>query len=312
MGRVDETNDAQELSRFPRLQGKLIEVVSDLLRERLGPCSSYVESLIAIQRAYINTNHPNFLGAAAAMTSVISNKQEKDKKAAVAEERRKRDRRRLREVGAVNGVDVAEAEGEGDEARNHAVPIRPPPPPPPPRPQQQQHQIKGSRSLSPGLGGMEVTGSNIATALNGVRAGSPTRSIGTSAGMTRDSFLNYFFGKEGGIPGGINMGPGPSPPSASIMAGGHRHVSQQIEPSFSQSIRRGETRAVERTSFPSTNDLESNHDGGGYEQDHHHHSFIVSIHLVLFPSSPFSPSSPPSLAWIGDDRLYLYTPAPIE
>lgn len=49
-----------ELSRYPKLQGKLIEVVSDLLRERLGPTSSYVSSLIAIQRAYINTNHPNF------------------------------------------------------------------------------------------------------------------------------------------------------------------------------------------------------------------------------------------------------------
>ncbi|OZJ03197.1 hypothetical protein BZG36_03332 [Bifiguratus adelaidae] len=60
----------KELQRFPRLQAKLVEVVSDLLRERLGPTSSYVESLISIQRAYINTNHPDFLGATGAMAQL--------------------------------------------------------------------------------------------------------------------------------------------------------------------------------------------------------------------------------------------------
>jgi dynamin 1-like protein len=50
-----------ELQRFPRLHAQLIEVVSELLRERLGPTSDYVQSLIAIQAAYINTNHPAFV-----------------------------------------------------------------------------------------------------------------------------------------------------------------------------------------------------------------------------------------------------------
>lgn len=60
-----------ELNRYPKLQSKLIEVVSDLLRERLGPTIKYVESLIEIHRAYINTNHPNFIGAAKAMSLVV-------------------------------------------------------------------------------------------------------------------------------------------------------------------------------------------------------------------------------------------------
>lgn len=51
----------QELQRFPRLHAQLIEVVSELLRERLGPTSEYVQSLISIQAAYINTNHPAFV-----------------------------------------------------------------------------------------------------------------------------------------------------------------------------------------------------------------------------------------------------------
>jgi dynamin 1-like protein len=43
------------------LHAQLIEVVSELLRERLGPTSEYTQSLIEIQAAYINTNHPSFI-----------------------------------------------------------------------------------------------------------------------------------------------------------------------------------------------------------------------------------------------------------
>ncbi|KAH9970950.1 dynamin protein dnm1 [Lactifluus volemus] len=49
-----------ELQRFPRLHAQLVETVSELLRERLGPTSAYAQSLIDIQVAYINTNHPAF------------------------------------------------------------------------------------------------------------------------------------------------------------------------------------------------------------------------------------------------------------
>ena len=59
--------DRQELQRFPRLLTQLVEVVSELLRERLGPTSEYVSSLIAIQAAYINTNHPDFQAGSAAI-----------------------------------------------------------------------------------------------------------------------------------------------------------------------------------------------------------------------------------------------------
>jgi dynamin 1-like protein len=55
----------QELQRFPRLHAQLIEVVSELLRERLGPTSDYAQSLIEIQAAYINTNHPAFISGSA-------------------------------------------------------------------------------------------------------------------------------------------------------------------------------------------------------------------------------------------------------
>ncbi|KAF8159271.1 dynamin protein dnm1 [Crassisporium funariophilum] len=56
---------SNELQRFPRLHAQLIEVVSELLQERLGPTSEYAQSLIEIQAAYINTNHPNFISGSA-------------------------------------------------------------------------------------------------------------------------------------------------------------------------------------------------------------------------------------------------------
>ncbi|TKA67215.1 hypothetical protein B0A49_05790 [Cryomyces minteri] len=232
--KICHTCGSNELSRYPRLQGKLIEVVSDLLRERLGPSSQYVESLISIQRAYINTNHPNFLGAAAAMSSVINDKQEKEKKAAAAEERRKREKRRLKELNGVHGAETPEDDDEvelpGGKADN--LPLR-------------AHAAKaGARSMSPAIGHGRNGSNNISSSVqyNGARAGSPPRFSGQAGGSARDSFLNYFFGKEGGMmPSGSNL-PGGGIPGGS----GGRHVSQNIEPSFAASIRRGDTRVIER------------------------------------------------------------------
>ena len=38
-----------------------------MLKERMAPTQAYIESLIAIQLAYINTNHPYFIGGSAAI-----------------------------------------------------------------------------------------------------------------------------------------------------------------------------------------------------------------------------------------------------
>ncbi|KAI8146532.1 Dynamin central region-domain-containing protein [Fennellomyces sp. T-0311] len=77
--KICHISDNKELLRYPRLHTKLVEVVSELLRERLSPTSNYVESLISIERAYINTNHPDFLGAAGAMANLESESKKKKK-----------------------------------------------------------------------------------------------------------------------------------------------------------------------------------------------------------------------------------------
>lgn len=254
--KICHTCGSTELTRFPRLQAKLIEVVSDLLRERLGPASSYVESLISIQRAYINTNHPNFLGAAAAMSNVVTNKQERERKRLIQEEREKRERRRQKELG--NGADTPEDDEENGTEKMESIPHR-------------KHLQKGTRSMSPAV--RENGASGIAATLNGVRSGSPPRFNGQAAGGARDSFLNYFFGKEGGLPsGGSGTGQGFSSTQNPNLG---RHVSQSAEPSFSQSIRRQEERIVHRT--PAQQSREDDYELGRAQRDYDYNSPFVSI-----------------------------------
>jgi dynamin 1-like protein len=211
--KICHTCGSNELSRYPRLQGKLIEVVSELLRERLGPASSYVESLISIQRAYINTNHPNFLGAAGAMSSVMQDKHEREKKAALDEERKKREARRKKELNGVNG-DIAEEEEE-----SNVAPLR------------AHIKSKDGRSMSPAVG------------RDGPRLSHTTSApAGSAPGAGRDSFLNYFFGKENELRNGAL--PGQSAAGPLLSSPGGRHVSQNNEPSISGSFRRGDTRPL--------------------------------------------------------------------
>ena len=219
--KICHTCGSTELTRFPRLQAKLIEVVSDLLRERLGPSSSYVESLIAIQRSYINTNHPNFLGAAAAMSHVVSNRQERERKKLIQEERERREKKRMKEL-ATNGADTPEDEDET--TNDKGEPVHP-----------RKQALKASRSMSPAVRENGITG-----AVNGIRSNSPHPHSG---GNTRDSFLNYFFGKDGN---GAQAGGAGSPSSLP------RHVSQSAEPTFSQSIRRSEDKLSHRPAIASS------------------------------------------------------------
>jgi dynamin 1-like protein len=236
--KICHTCGSTELSRFPRLQAKLIEVVSDLLRERLGPASSYVESLISIQRAYINTNHPNFLGAAAAMSHVVSNKQERERRRLIQEERERRERRRLKEIGA-NGAETPEEEDDNNtltEKPDLAVSRKQP--------------GKITRSMSPAI--RENGSASISSAMNGVRSSSPSRfgSNAQSFGGAKDSFLNYFFGKEG-----LSQSvAGSNQPGTSHLA--HRHLTQPSEPTFSQSIRRPDDKQLLRGSAQPTRDDE--------------------------------------------------------
>ncbi|KKA30214.1 hypothetical protein TD95_001914 [Thielaviopsis punctulata] len=228
--KICHTCGSTELSRYPRLQAKLIEVVSDLLRERLGPASQYVESLISIQRAYINTNHPNFLGASAAMSNVVSSKQERERKRLIQEERERRERIRMKELA--NGADNTGANNEDEEA---------------------------SSSL-PEKGRLNQSSLHkVPASMNGGRA-SPSVNHVPVGGKGNDSFLNYFFGKDG--PGNA-MTNAPNARDQNLPLRGlnsptavPRHMSHASEPSVvSQSIRRPDDRLSLLHSQPRDDDF---------------------------------------------------------
>lgn len=61
----------QEMLRFPKLQEKIIDVVTNLLRSRLGPTNTMVENIVAIELAYINTKHPDFYKDANSIGSML-------------------------------------------------------------------------------------------------------------------------------------------------------------------------------------------------------------------------------------------------
>ncbi|KAK6455859.1 Dynamin central region-domain-containing protein [Scheffersomyces xylosifermentans] len=167
---VCSINVGPELNRYPRLQSKLIEVVSDLLRERLGPTIKYVESLIEIHRAYINTNHPNFVGAAKAMSIVVEERHKQ-------KENESRSKLRLASERILNKKyrDSIEEEDEDSDEKNPDEDIN--------SVDDEIKPLKHKRSGS--------------TRTYSVKAESTPNLAGSQHGhYQHDSYLNYFFGKD--------------------------------------------------------------------------------------------------------------------
>jgi dynamin 1-like protein len=171
------------------------------------------------------------------MSSVIQDKQDQQKKAIAAEERRKRDKRRMKELGGVNGVETPEDDEEVEETKPQTLPHR-------------AFQQKQGRSMSPA----------VSNGVNG-RSSSPPRFGGAGQGNAKDSFLNYFFGKEGGLPASNPPRDSAVGGTAAAAAAGNRHITHGAEPSFSQSIRRGDNRVA----APSQSSYSQSHDRDDYD-----------------------------------------------
>ncbi|KAL8164345.1 UNVERIFIED_CONTAM: Dynamin-1-like protein [Gekko kuhli] len=70
------TYNTQELLRFPKLHEAIVEVVTGVLRRRLPITNEMVHNLVAIELAYINTKHPDFIDTALVSASVSTAKNE--------------------------------------------------------------------------------------------------------------------------------------------------------------------------------------------------------------------------------------------
>jgi len=79
VARQCETAGTASLQRFPNLQEALIRNVSEILKKRLSPTQQMVNNLINMEQAYVNTSHPDFIGASKALAYLVqSRKQQKD------------------------------------------------------------------------------------------------------------------------------------------------------------------------------------------------------------------------------------------
>ncbi|AJV60001.1 Dnm1p [Saccharomyces cerevisiae YJM1399] len=103
-----------ELARYPKLKSMLIEVISELLRERLQPTRSYVESLIDIHRAYINTNHPNFLSATEAMDDIMKTRRKRNQELLKS----KLSQQENGQANGINGTSSISSNIDQDSAKN--------------------------------------------------------------------------------------------------------------------------------------------------------------------------------------------------
>lgn len=69
--RVTSQCETMELSRFPELRNRVIEVVNHMLRSSLVPTQAMVQNLIQIELSYVNTNHPDFIGGSRAVAQLM-------------------------------------------------------------------------------------------------------------------------------------------------------------------------------------------------------------------------------------------------
>ncbi|KAI9067912.1 hypothetical protein FKP32DRAFT_1643115 [Trametes sanguinea] len=188
---------SSELQRFPRLHAQLVEVVSELLRERLGPTTEYTQSLIDIQTAYINTNHPAFISGSAAAAAALSPAPPKQ----VLPRHKHIEPSQPASAESINGVPSQE---EDDESTDE--------------PTLNGNSVRDARSVSSTIHDRSRAGAASAPPIGAGTvgssshrhqspkghhhssrhvSGSTTAIAGHGSGTAKETFLNYFFGQNG-------------------------------------------------------------------------------------------------------------------
>lgn len=79
-----ESFDVPQLNRFPVLKESMMATVKSLLLRRVAPAKSMVQNLVNIELAYINTNHPDFIGGSRALTQLALIRRKKQQPASGA------------------------------------------------------------------------------------------------------------------------------------------------------------------------------------------------------------------------------------
>eukprot|EP00946_MAST-07B_sp_MAST-7B-sp1_P000313 g313.t1 len=78
--RVASQCETSDITRFEQLRDSIIDVVNQLLRERLVPTQRMISDLIRIELAHINTSHPDFIGGSRAVSELMERMHEESVK----------------------------------------------------------------------------------------------------------------------------------------------------------------------------------------------------------------------------------------
>jgi len=60
-----------EISRFKKLEGKIKSIMENVLDSCLEPTNQMIKNLIEIEKSYINTNHPDFMGSDQSLMNIF-------------------------------------------------------------------------------------------------------------------------------------------------------------------------------------------------------------------------------------------------
>ena len=69
--RVASQCETTDIQRFDQLRDSIVDVVNQMLRERLVPTQRMITDLIRIELAHINTSHPDFIGGSRAVSQLM-------------------------------------------------------------------------------------------------------------------------------------------------------------------------------------------------------------------------------------------------
>eukprot|EP01119_Soliformovum_irregulare_P001273 TRINITY_DN109_c1_g1_i1.p1 TRINITY_DN109_c1_g1~~TRINITY_DN109_c1_g1_i1.p1 ORF type:complete len:741 (+),score=223.79 TRINITY_DN109_c1_g1_i1:225-2447(+) len=82
--RIVSQLETKELQRFNALRERVVEVVNGMLNKYKMPTKDMISNLISVELAFINTNHPDFVGGDGAITAILEkmSKAESERQAA--------------------------------------------------------------------------------------------------------------------------------------------------------------------------------------------------------------------------------------
>lgn len=81
--RIAAQSEPSELTRYPNLRDRMMDVVGSLLKRSVGPTQMWVSNLVRVELSYINTNHPDFIGGSRAVAKLMDKMAKEKEKAAV-------------------------------------------------------------------------------------------------------------------------------------------------------------------------------------------------------------------------------------